>query len=106
MTPHFPPSPLPPPPLPPFFSISPHFPPFFRTPKSRCGELVSSVAVSADALYWQGSSLWQGVRGALGGVIPWVKPETKPTFAPDPVSTMSQETEGYMWGGLWCTVPL
>ena len=50
---------IPPPPnFPPFPPISPissnfphfpHFPPFFETPKSRFGELVSSVAVSADA---------------------------------------------------------
>jgi len=43
----------------PFLSFSPHFP-FFQTPKSWFGELVSSVAVSADAchlMYSWGSNL-------------------------------------------------
>ena len=54
MIPRFPPfPPLSPTSPPPFPTISPHFPPcppFFQTPKSWFGELVSSVAVSAYAL--------------------------------------------------------
>ena len=35
--------------FPPMFPRTPPFPPFFQTPKSGFGELVSSVAVSAEA---------------------------------------------------------
>ena len=48
--------------------MSPHFPPFppfFQTPKSCCGELVASVAVSADAFLMSPSNRMMVDRGWL-----------------------------------------